>query len=342
MALLMAVAMIVACFAGTALAVDITQDCSLTISIPDEFAEDLAEQELIVDLYKVADADNTSADVAGYDTYKLNAIAPFTSLAAQITAAADREAWEAVAQAAAGIVTGNATLLADPAATGTTDELIEELESGLYLIITHGALTDYIYNEEGEDIAGIAQTTGYEFHFAPQLVSLPMKEGTDGTFNTAQSSGDWIFDGELMLKPVREVRNGSIRVNKTLTQFGNGSQATFVFSVDATLENDPEYRYSNVFTLDFTAAGTKGFTVEDLPVGAVVTVTEVYSGAGYQLTPGTAQTQSDEVEAADTVTFTFTNAPDGTDKTGYGILNTFTSDGTQWNWNADYNRDSAN
>ena len=55
--------------------------------------------------------------------------------------------------------------------------------------------------------------------------------------------------------------------------------------------------YSDVVSLVFDAAGTKSVTIENIPAGAQVTVTEVYSGASYSLTADTAQTQQVQIVA---------------------------------------------
>ena len=75
-----------------------------------------------------------------------------------------------------------------------------------------------------------------------------------------------------------------------------------------------------VVSLVFDGPGTKSVLVEDIPAGTVVTVTEVYSGASYELTTEASQTTTiiAEEEEGNPVTvettkkspnsFTYTNA----------------------------------
>ena len=86
--------------------------------------------------------------------------------------------------------------------------------------------------------------------------------------------------------------------------------------------------YSNVVTISFTEAGQKSVVIEDLPVGAEVTVKEVYTGAVYTVV--TADTQTAVIPANDVVSVAFTNGYDNTDRDGGVVINQF-----------DYNADSG-
>ena len=87
--------------------------------------------------------------------------------------------------------------------------------------------------------------------------------------------------------------------------------------------------------LNFNAAGTDRTVVDSIPAGALVTVTEVYSGAGYQLAAGGSPTQQAPVIAADgMVSVGFRNESSGSTTGGYGVVNRFGLDG---NNNYEYN-----
>ena len=57
---------------------------------------------------------------------------------------------------------------------------------------------------------------------------------------------------------------------------------TFVFQIEGTDENG-ETVYSNVAATTHSSAGTVDAVAERIPAGTRVTVTEVYSGASYEL-----------------------------------------------------------
>ena len=61
--------------------------------------------------------------------------------------------------------------------------------------------------------------------------------------------------------------------------------------------------------------------MEDIPAGAQVTVTEIYSGASYQVTGS--QTQTVTVESSRENTVSFTNEYNGENQGGSSIVNHF-------------------
>lgn len=154
---------------------------------------------------------------------------------------------------------------------------------------------------------------------------MPSKEAVDGEINTA-NPGDWLYDVSVTLKPERDVRYGDLEIVKTLQSYETDDPATFVFQVEAVLNG--QNVYSNVVTISFTEAGQKSVVIEDLPVGAEVTVKEVYTGAVYTVV--TADTQTAVIPANDVVSVAFTNGYDNTDRDGGVVINQF-----------DYNADSG-
>ncbi len=314
--------------------------------------EDLKEDELVVDLYQVAKGDKDTV----FDTYNLSITADFGDLADEVEKAQvkveegaegedNTSQWKAITQSAVDLV--KSEKVSEEPITGTAGTAITDIEPGLYLVLTHNSLEvikakdrsmdSYFTTEEDGKITTIALTDDYEYHFEPQLIFLPAKNHDDetgiipaDTFNTAADWGEWVHEAEIILKPTQIERFGSIRVNKVLTS--KESDATFVFEVKADKNGKPTY--SNVFTLNFFGSQTaSSFTLEKkIPVGSTVTVTEVYEGAGYRLDSVSPRDGQVVIEDSETVyEVTITNRPaDGPG--GYGILNTFTSDGTDWTW----------
>ena len=188
-----------------------------------------------------------------------------------------------------------------------------KLETGLYLICPEQVVTD-----------------NYTYTFAPSMVSLPNNYYGNGGSDT------WVYNltGEngITLKPEQHERFGDLVINKTLTALNatSGDKATFVFQIDITKADGTTE--SKVEALTFDAAGKQSAKITGLPAGAQVKVTEVYSGASYELTSTngvqTTITANDEYSAADapTAEVSFINETDGRTNGGYGVVNHFELD----------------
>lgn len=110
-----------------------------------------------------------------------------------------------------------------------------------------------------------------------------------------------------------------------------GNNATFVFQIDiTTLDKKTETRIEE---LTFNAAGSDSVTIEKIPAGSHVKVTEVYSGASYEL--ASAKSQETDIianpEKETEVEFrpaevSFINKHDGRTNGGYGVKNNFKLD----------------
>lgn len=75
--------------------------------------------------------------------------------------------------------------------------------------------------------------------------------------------------------------------------------------------------------LNFDAPGQKSLTVTGIPAGAQVTVTEIYTGAGYQAVGAASQTRQTEADRA--VQVSFENEYDGSLRGGGpAVVNHFT------------------
>ena len=256
-------------------------DCSMKIfpenpEKPDgvKFGEDLNNANILVDIYKVADAEK----IPGYDSYKYVFQSPYrelpeaTSLLTKLeqsrnsspkksdTDRTDGELkasdWQALAQAVAKEILGdggekkpNNDINAFAKNVAITDELknkVSMLDTGLYLIIAKGSgmdgPEDYRVRMQGKshasemdgDIATIANSDNYTYIFAPQLISLPMRdedvrgdnpESENGPLPDLNDNymtsdlGSWVYDLNVYLKPVRVMRYGSLEISKKLQTY---------------------------------------------------------------------------------------------------------------------------
>ena len=109
------------------------------------------------------------------------------------------------------------------------------------------------------------------------------------------------------------------------------SPVNCVFRVTAVL--DDETIYDDTLSLQIDAAGMYELPIENIPVGAKVTVTEVYAGGSYKLNEGSETSQtiilSDDIEEN---VVTFANGYTGGGINGYGIVNTYTQGFNGWTW----------
>lgn len=340
----------------TAHAVELGTACSLTVTVEPKTMEGGPEEmpDVVLDLYKVADA----VPVEGQDTYTYETAgdSPYAGLIPENGGGEvlemTNESWQQLAQQAA-----DATFQSGKAADVTVEILdndrltATDLTAGLYLIIARGrGLTpeEYIVrkegnSEEGEDdggVATIAWSDSYVFTYGPRLISLPGKEAdSEGNILTS-NPGDWIYDASAVLKPELGGRFAALRIDKELLSFYAGSPATFVFSVEATLQG--ALVYSNVLSMTFNGPGSQSELVEEIPVGAEVVVTEVYSGNTYRSTAGTSTVQTVTMnnigpdEAGFSNIASFQNEYDGTGRNGSAITNHFEyaddGAGMAWNW----------
>ena len=162
------------------------------------------------------------------------------------------------------------------------------------------------------------------FFLHRERVAVSVNDNGDGTMST-QVEYDHA-EGAENAPPVftNKMKPGELTITKTLNRIKEGDTATFVFQVEGVDDNGNTV-YSNVTSLDFDAIGTRSVTLHDVPIGAKVTVTEVYSGSSYHLTANDAPEVvilSPEAEGAP-VGVSFTNDYDVTDEGGYGVLNRY-------------------
>jgi hypothetical protein len=297
--------------AKAASAIDTDAECSIEFDISGNSSE-LLSASIPVNLYKVASVDE-SGNYTGIGAFsKLD----LSSVSADNLDTAAATWSERAAEAK--------KLLKDDTEPTTTVTLTQGrgtatgLKTGLYLVDTPKVIT-----------------TNYTYTFTPYLVSLP----TNNYYSGNGASDDWIYDltkehnSAVGLKPEQHVRYGNLVINKELvdhnTTFGNN--ATFVFQIDiTTLDKKTETRIEE---LTFNAAGSDSVTIEKIPAGSTVTVTEVYSGASYKLTSENkvkativANDEKEAGQAGETAVVSFTNEHDGRTNGGYGVKNNFKLD----------------
>lgn len=311
---------------GEAKAVDLETKCSLAVKPGgEEQLEDLKEANVVVDIYKVAKA--VAAD-NGQDTYYYQFLDGYEELGEDYAKNPDNELWKRMAQTAAGYALKNEASAVSKGAS--VDKTIEGLECGLYLVIARGAdIEDYettVKDQDGVDsIATIARSKTYEYTFAPELVSLPSKHETaeDGAqTNTTGGNGQWDYNMIITLKPNRKDRAGSLEIVKNLATYNVNDPAVFVFQVEA--EIGGKNVYSDVVTMIFTEAGQKKVVLDKIPAGATVKVTEIYSGASYEVT--SADEQTAVISVSDVASVEFDNDHSTTNHGGGGVNNHFTYD----------------
>ena len=99
----------------------------------------------------------------------------------------------------------------------------------------------------------------------------------------------------------QEGGKGSLIIEKDLKVYNRTQgNATFVFKVDIKNAGKTETRY---VSLVFSTAEKQSIEINDIPVGAEVTVTEVYSGGAYELISDPVQTKTISEETIEKVTF---------------------------------------
>ena len=298
--------------AKAASAINTGQKCSIEFDISGNSSE-LLSASIPVNLYKVASVDESGnyTGIGAFSKLDLSSVSADNLDAAAAT-------WAERAAEAKKLLKDDT----EPTTTTLTQGrgTATGLDTGLYLVDTPKVIT-----------------TNYTYTFTPYLVSLP----TNNYYSGNGASDDWIYDltkeynSAVGLKPEQHVRYGNLVINKELVDHNAtfGNNATFVFQIDiTTLDKKTETRIEE---LTFNAAGSHSVTIEKIPAGSHVKVTEVYSGASYEL--ASAKSQKTDIianpEKETEVEFkpakvSFINKHDGRTNGGYGVKNNFKLDET--------------
>ena len=296
--------------AKAASAINTGQKCSIEFDISGNSSE-LLSASIPVNLYKVASVDESGnyTGIGAFSKLDLSSVSADNLDAAAAT-------WAERAAEAKKLLKDDT----EPTTTTLTQGrgTATGLDTGLYLVDTPKVIT-----------------TNYTYTFTPYLVSLP----TNNYYSGNGASDDWIYDltkeytSAVGLKPEQHVRYGNLVINKELVDHNAtfGNNATFVFQIDiTTLDKKKETRIEE---LTFSAAGSHSVTIEKIPAGSHVKVTEVYNGASYEL--ASAKSQETDIianpEKETEVEFkpaevSFINKHDGRTNGGYGVKNNFKLD----------------
>ncbi len=294
--------------------------CTLTVSVADsEYKEEFNEMKIPVSLYRVADVD-VSGRYAPVEPFKGM---DFSSLGSETKA----EDWTVLAEEAVECLEGTEVPAVQTkeaaAAEGSTEAagaVFEDLATGLYLVVPEAA-----YNKD--------YTVRYLF--TPYLTALPSSEYT----LTGAGSDEWNYDTVIGLKAEGEPQYGRLNITKVLSNYNETlGRTSFVFQVEGRDETGALV-YSNVISTTHEGAGSETVTLGQIPAGLTVTVTEVYSGASYELVDSREKDVliwSDAAVASgehSEASVSFTNRYGGGNRGGYGVTNHFDSDGSGgWTW----------
>lgn len=296
--------------AKAASAINTGQKCSIEFDISGNSSE-LLSASIPVNLYKVASIDESGnyTGIGAFSKLDLSSVSADNLDAAAAT-------WAERAAEAKKLLKDDT----EPTTTTLTQGrgTATGLDTGLYLVDTPKVITP-----------------NYTYTFTPYLVSLP----TNNYYSGNGASDDWIYDltkeynSAVGLKPEQHVRYGNLVINKELVDHNAtfGNNATFVFQIDITTLD--EKKETRIEELTFSAAGNDSVTITKIPAGSHVKVTEVYSGASYEL--ASAKSQETDIianpEKETEVEFrpaevSFINKHDGRTNGGYGVKNNFKLD----------------
>lgn len=296
--------------AKAASAINTGQKCSIEFDISGNSSE-LLSASIPVNLYKVASVDESGnyTGIGAFSKLDLSSVSADNLDAAAAT-------WAERAAEAKKLLKDDT----EPTTTTLTQGrgTATGLDTGLYLVDTPKVITP-----------------NYTYTFTPYLVSLP----TNNYYSGSGASDDWIYDltkeynSAVGLKPEQHVRYGNLVINKELVDHNAtfGNNATFVFQIDITTLD--EKKETRIEELTFSAAGNDSVTITKIPAGSHVKVTEVYSGASYEL--ASAKSQETDIianpEKETEVEFrpaevSFINKHDGRTNGGYGVKNNFKLD----------------
>ena len=296
--------------AKAASAINTGQKCSIEFDISGNSSE-LLSASIPVKLYKVASVDESGnyTGIGAFSKLDLSSVSADNLDAAAAT-------WAERAAEAKKLLKDDT----EPTTTTLTQGrgTATGLDTGLYLVDTPKVIT-----------------TNYTYTFTPYLVSLP----TNNYYSGNGASDNWIYDltkeynSAVGLKPEQHVRYGDLVIKKELVDHNAtfGDKATFVFQIDITTLD--EKKETRIEELTFSAAGNDSVTITKIPAGSHVKVTEVYSGASYEL--ASAKSQETDIianpEKETEVEFrpaevSFINKHNGRTNGGYGVKNNFKLD----------------
>lgn len=275
-------------------------------------AADFEGMTVPVNVYKVADV-NVSAEftsTAGFADLDFNVVMDKETNAAT---------WEDLAKRAVEKL-GNVDSTATGNIVNGSPAVISGLGVGMYLIVPQETFnSDYTR----------------KYVFTPYLTALPSNDYTQ----TGTGSDEWQYDRTIYLKGEAQPQFGKLTINKTLSNYNETlGLTTSVFEIVGK-DAQGNVVYTNVASITHDGAGTESVTIENIPAGITVTVTEVYAGASYEIDGENviknATIVSDEAVGTRNAeaSVAFTNKYNGGNDSGYGLMNEFkVGDDGAWEW----------
>lgn len=295
--------------------IDLTADVNISAAIgagdTSQFATSY-EGEIVIDLYKIAELDE-SGNIKGLTADFANSEADLSVLTNKTSEDDVKtkmvEKVKPVAQSDA--VKPTATITAIKTKDGLTNASAKISNgAGIYLFVPHDCSDD-----------------DFNYTFTSYILYAP----TSDYITFGSGSDEWKYDVNFLLKSEAKPKNGNVIITKNLKTFNDSlGTASFIFDVEAT--RDSKTVFSNVYTLTFDkndnyvdGAFTKSITIDKVPAGTTITVTEVYSGASYNIDVEENKTQTiEDLKAGETGTVEFTNDYDEHLKEGgISVVNTF-------------------
>ena len=305
----------------------------------DEAFADIAEANVVVDVYKIADA----TPDANYVKYNYALAAPFDRLGVIDADSMDAAGWQKLADSAAKLVTAD-TPAQTVAADGATALALPS--DGLYLLMPHGADQALEYGDAVADSL-VAKSDLNAFTFAPSITAAPTKEADEsGAIGTSVDYGDWTRAISVTLKPEVGPLYGDLRIDKTVIGGAEATEpAAFVFHITGTTPDGSTFRRNA--QLNYEGGESGNVMLTHIPAGTQVAVTEVYDGAGYKKVSGDGSTATivanEQVQAGKAVaSVVFVNEVNPDEPIGgHGIENQFelvktgqAESAWDWQWTA--------
>ncbi|MDO5445342.1 MAG: hypothetical protein Q4F31_06970 [Eubacteriales bacterium] len=289
---------------------DPAKACSITVTTPVDMPE-METLDFAVDLYRFASVD-LNVEYTLLDAYTGKDGIPENITEIKTYKANDLMKLAEALSAVVEDLTPDATISVS-GGEGTADGL----DTGLWLVVPETCDTDRT-----------------RYISVPFVVALPNleKKPVDGA-----TVEDWNYDITAVLKPETEELLGPAEIIKDLLSCNTSlGGADVVFSVTGdkdyqvkdpvTGEKTTETKrvYSNVVHFHFDQPGVKSYRIDDLPIGTVVTVTEVYDGGSYELKSTTPRTQVVTVDdPVEPVQVYFENEFNEEQKHSVAVLNHF-------------------
>ena len=204
--------------------------------------------------------------------------------------------------------------------------------------------------EDGSEVTNIqlvtmAYSDGYVYRYLPELISLPSRGSAPvGSFSTA-SREPWSYSVNIELKSEVASEMASLRIMKAFNGVPENDRAALkgkegcVYQIEAVLNGQTVY--SNVVAVKYQGVATADSELLEnvIPVGAEVTVTEVYDGAAFTVASGSNTTVT--IQAEQGINYVpFTNTYNGNATGGGVVTNKFTpiqdqNGAVTYNWTND-------